>query len=200
MPFLCVLFLFLFSSVSKDREYTVTKVIDGDTVVLETGEVVRYAGVDAPELETGEGSEFFAREALSFNKRLVLLKKVRLEFDKEVRDAHGRLLAYVFVKDTFVNAELVRLGYARAAPKFPNEKYKDLFLQLQKKAAEQKLGLWQKEKEDTEKLYIGNKRSRVFHRPSCSYAQKVSERNRIVFRHRKDAIEIGYTPCRQCRP
>ena len=200
MALLLLFFLFLLPSGQKEKTYLVTKVLDGDTIVLQGGEVVRYAGLDAPELDAKEGPEFFAREALSFNKRLVFLKKVRLEFDKELRDAHGRLLAYVFVNDTFVNAELIRLGYARAAPKPPNEKYKDLFLQLQKKAMEEKIGLWQKEKEDTEAFYIGNKSSRVFHRPSCPYGQKISGRNRIIFRSRKDAIDIGYTPCRQCRP
>ena len=55
------------------KEYVVKKVIDGDTVQLESGETVRYIGINAPELYMKEGgSEFFAKEAARFNKKLVL--------------------------------------------------------------------------------------------------------------------------------
>lgn len=183
------------------KEYTVTKVIDGDTIQLETGEIVRYIGIDAPELYVKNGgAEFYAKEAAKYNRKLVFLKKVRLEFDVEKKDAHGRLLAYVFVKNTFVNAELVRLGYARALIKPPNIKYKDMFLAYQQKAMDEERGLWQEKKKDTETTYIGNKRTYVLHRPSCPVAKKISEKHRIIFRSRMDAIRIGYTPCRQCKP
>lgn len=183
------------------KEFLVKKVIDGDTIELETGEVVRYIGIDAPELFTKEGgSEFYAREAARYNKRLVFMKKVRLEFDVEKKDQYGRLLAYVFVKDIFVNAELVRLGYARAMIKPPNEKHKALLLAYQAKAMKEYRGLWQEKKEETERVYIGNKRSYIFHRPSCKYGREISEKNRIIFRSRQDAIRIGYSPCRECKP
>lgn len=198
-----VLFFFisLFSPQAKEQEFIVTKVIDGDTIQLEDGRIVRYIGVDAPELKTKEGTpEFFARQAAQFNKRLVFLKKVRLEFDEQKFDQHGRVLAYVFVKNLFVNAELIKNGYARVHLKPPNLKYQELFLSLQEKAIKEHKGLWQEKKPDTESYYIGNKRTYVFHRPSCKLAQRISEKNRITFRSRFDAIKIGYSPCRQCRP
>ena len=196
--FVCLVFL---GVVCHGKEYVVRKVIDGDTVQLDTGETVRYLGIDAPEVFLKEGgSEFFAKEATRYNKRLVLLKKVRLELDAEKKDRYGRLLAYVFVKDTFVNGELVRLGYARAAVKPPNVKYKDLLLENQRKAMEEEKGLWQETKKDTDSYYIGNKRTYVLHRPSCKYAAKIPEKNRIVFRSRLDAIKIGYVPDKSCKP
>ncbi|MCX7966762.1 MAG: thermonuclease family protein [Syntrophorhabdaceae bacterium] len=201
-----IFYLFLISLICTisplyGKEYTVTKVIDGDTIQLETGEIVRYIGIDAPELYVKNGgTEFYAKEAAKYNRKLVFLKKVRLEFDVEKKDQHGRLLAYVFVKNTFVNAELVRLGYARALIKPPNIKYKDMFLAYQQKAMEEERGLWQEKKKDTETTYIGNKRTYVLHRPSCPLAKKISDKYRIIFRSRMDAIRIGYTPCRQCKP
>ncbi len=183
------------------KEYTVSKVIDGDSIVLETGEQVRYLGIDAPEMGKQDGGpQFYAREATAFNKQLVLLKKVRLEFDEEKHDAYGRLLAYVFVKNTFVNGELVKRGYARAMIKPPNVKYKDLLVKYQNEAMSKESGLWQEKKSDTASHYIGNKRSYVFHRPDCTYAAKVPEKNKIIFRNRLDAIKIGYTPCKRCKP
>ncbi|HBE44085.1 MAG TPA: hypothetical protein DDW17_01195 [Deltaproteobacteria bacterium] len=183
------------------KEYVVKKVIDGDTIQLESGEVVRYLGIDTPELFSKEkGPEFYAQEAARYNKKLVFLKKVRLEFDVEKKDNYNRLLAYVFVKNIFVNAELVRLGYAKANIKPPNLKYKDMLLKLQQKAMEEERGLWQENKRNTETHYIGNKRSYVLHRPSCSLVDKISDNNRIIFRNRIDAIKIGYTPCKICKP
>jgi len=178
------------------KEYVVKKVIDGDTIQLESGEVVRYLGIDTPELFSKEkGPEFYAQEAARYNKKLVFLKKVRLEFDVEKKDNYNRLLAYVFVKNIFVNAELVRLGYAKANIKPPNLKYKDMLLKLQQKAMEEEKGLWQENKRNTETHYIGNKRSYVLHKPSCSLVDKISDNNRIIFRNR-----IGYTPCKICKP
>jgi micrococcal nuclease len=183
------------------REYVVNKVIDGDTVQLDTGEIVRYLGIDAPELfAKGGGAEFYGREAARYNKKLVFMKKVKLEFDAEKKDRYGRLLAYVYVKNLFVNDELVRLGYAKAMIKPPNTKYSDLFLKHQKKAIDEERGLWQEKKRESEASYIGNKRTYTLHRPSCILADKISDKNKIVFRSRFDAIKIGYSPCRQCKP
>lgn len=188
-------------SIVFSRDYVVNKVIDGDTVVLDNGETVRYLGIDAPEMGKNKGGpEFFAREATRYNKRLVLLKKVRLEFDEEKKDAYGRLLAYVYVKNVFVNAELVKLGYARAMVKPPNTRYKNMLIQYQNEAVTRDAGLWQEKKQDTEKSYIGNKRSYVFHRPSCPSAAKMPSKNKIIFTNRMDPIKIGYTPCRRCKP
>src|SRR5208337_3312210 len=92
---------------AKEQEVLVTKVIDGDTIQLENGDIVHYIGISAPHLKNKEGgNEFFAREAVREDKSLVLLKKVRLEFDVERKDQEGRLLAYVYVKNLFVNAEM----------------------------------------------------------------------------------------------
>ncbi|MCX5806170.1 MAG: thermonuclease family protein [Proteobacteria bacterium] len=183
------------------KEYVVNKIIDGDTVRLDTGETVRYLGIDTPELsKKGIGAEFYAREAAKYNKKLVYMKKVRLEFDVEKKDQYGRLLAYVFVKDLFVNAELVKLGYAKVMVKLPNAKYKDMLLNHQKTAMDEERGLWQEKKRETEVSYVGNKRTYSLHRPSCTMTDKISDKNKIIFRSRFDAIKVGYSPCKQCKP
>jgi len=201
------LFLILFCLImvlggnSFAKEYVVNKIIDGDTILLDTGETVRYLGIDTPELYVkGSGPEFYSREAARYNKKLVQMKKVRLEFDVERKDHYGRLLAYVFVKNVFVNAELVKLGYAKAMIKPPNVKYKDMLLKHQKMAMDEERGLWQEKKRETEATYTGNKRSYVLHRPSCPLVSKISDKSKIVFRSRFDAIKIGYSPCKQCKP
>lgn len=196
--------IFCFSLVpgeAKEKEVVVSKVIDGDTVMLENGDIVQYLGIDAPKLKKNEGGpEFYAREAAKYNKSLVLMKKVRLEFDVKKKDAQGKLLAYVYVKDKFVNAELVRLGYARADIGPPDLRHKELLLQNEKEAIAKDAGLWQEAKKDSDPFYVGNKRTYTFHKPSCPLSSKIPEKNRIIFRSRTDPIQIGYTPCKKCKP
>ena len=72
-------------------------------------------------------------------------KEVRLEYDVQRRDRYRRLLAYVYLEDgTFVNAELLRQGYAQLLTIPPDVKYVDLFVRLQKEAREAGRGLWGK--------------------------------------------------------
>jgi micrococcal nuclease len=52
------------------------------------------------------------------------------------------LLAYVWVDDLMVNAELVRRGYAQVMTVPPNVRYQALFLRLQRDAREAGRGLW----------------------------------------------------------
>jgi micrococcal nuclease len=197
---LIIVSLFI-SNIVHGKEYVVRKVIDGNTIQLDTGEIVKYIGTETPELNLKEGgSEFFAKQASRYNQKLVFMKKVRLEFDKEREDNDGRMLAYVFVKKMFVNAELIKLGYARTHIIPPNDKYKDIFLDYEKKAKQSEKGLWQETKKDTETSYIGNKRSYTFHRPSCENVDKIPEKSKIIFRSRADAIKIGFIPDKMCKP
>jgi micrococcal nuclease len=84
------------------------------------------------------------RRAYEFTKKLVEGKRVSLEFDVEKYDKYGRLLAYVYLKKdgTFVNAEIVKQGYASLMTILPNAKYADLFLKLYREARLNNRGLW----------------------------------------------------------
>ncbi len=135
----------------------VTRVVDGDTLKLENAERVRLIGIDTPEMH--ESNKLYrdsqktnmdintikalGRESHRFTKDLVEGKRVRLEFDVEKRDKYDRLLAYVFLKDgIFVNAEIVKQGYASLMTYPPNVKYVDEFKKLYREARENNRGLW----------------------------------------------------------
>jgi len=174
---------------------------DGDTVVLSDGTRVRYIGINAPEIaHKDRPAERFGLEATAFNRKLVYQKKVRLELDRERRDQYGRLLAYVFLEDgTFVNAELVRAGYAYDLFRKPTTKYDQLLLRLQREAMAKRVGLW-KEFPDQRGCFVGNRRSRRFHLTTCRFAKAISSKNRVVFKTRYDAFWAGYAPCKRCNP
>jgi micrococcal nuclease len=129
----------------------VTRVVDGDTVKVRLGSgrgtrTVRYIGVDTPEsVKPGEPVQCYAKQASEFNERLVAGRRVRLRVGRERTDRYGRLLAYVYLRGEggrFVNAELVRRGYARTLEIPPNTDFADRFERLERRAREDGRGLW----------------------------------------------------------
>ena len=124
----------------------VVRAIDGDTIEVAIGggtDDVRYIGVDTPEtVKPGEPVQCYGPEASAFNHELVDGETVRLVFDRELRDVYGRLLAYVHADGEFVNAELVRGGYARTLEIPPNTARADRLNAIERTAADAGIGLW----------------------------------------------------------
>jgi endonuclease YncB( thermonuclease family) len=122
----------------------VNRVIDGDTIELETGEKVRYIGINTPEsVDPRRGVQCFGQEASAYNKAVVVGKNVRLVKDVSNTDKYGRLLRYVYLPDgTFVNLTLVQNGYARASTFPPDVKYSKTFMAAEREAREAGRGLW----------------------------------------------------------
>jgi micrococcal nuclease len=124
----------------------VVRVVDGDTIAVRLRgkvEKVRYIGVDTPEsVKPGTPVQCYAKRASAFNHRLVGGRSVQLRFDQELRDRYGRLLAYVFAGGRFVNAELVRRGYATTLRIAPNDSRAGYLSSLEDRAMRRGLGLW----------------------------------------------------------
>ena len=125
--------------VKSDSSAHCTRVIDGDTIELSTGERVRYIGID-----TVEPTDRLGKVITEFNRYLIEGKDIRLEFDIEKYDKYNRLLAYVYVDDIFVNATLVERGLAEVMTVPPNVRHRRHFQQLQGKARKSKRGIWSK--------------------------------------------------------
>jgi len=189
-------------SLTPVQDCAVKWVYDGDTILLQTGQRVRYVGIDAPEIGHGqEKSEYMALASKALNRRLAKGTRVRLEFDRVKRDRHGRLLAYVYLENgDMVNALLVRKGLAHVMAQKPNLKYFSLLLENQRKAMKENIGIWGRTPRPLERFYRGNKKSCRFHRPSCPFAKDIHPRHLIIFDKRRDALWEGYSPCRRCKP
>lgn len=191
-------------------EGIVKRVIDGDTIELKGGETVRYIGIDAPEtIYSRKMSEALWKEATEANKRLVQGKTIRLEYDKQVMHS-SRVLAYVYVGETFVNGELVRKGFALYSPFGPNRSKDALLFQHENEARKNKLGIWALPLKNPSKEYVASRSKKEgapesgsgkkFHHIGCPYAQKIATKNKVVFKSIDVALDNGYRPCRICKP
>lgn len=119
----------------------VKRVIDGDTIELESGERVRYLMVDTPESTTE--LECYGTNAKTFNRDLVEGKPVRLRYDVEREDMFGRTLAYVTVDDEEVNTLIVERGFGCVLHIPPNgDDRADEFDALEQAARSGNRGLW----------------------------------------------------------
>ncbi|MFH1398424.1 MAG: thermonuclease family protein [Candidatus Omnitrophota bacterium] len=148
---------FPFSQKTDYNDILVVRVVDGDTLKLGNGERLRLIGIDTPEMHDSnklyrdsqrnhqdvEQIKKLGRRSYGFTRNLVEGKKVRLEFDLERKDKYGRLLAYVYLQDgTFINAEIVKQGFASLMTIPPNVKYADTFFKFYQEARENNRGLW----------------------------------------------------------
>jgi micrococcal nuclease len=184
---------------SSDNPLIMSKVIDGDTGLLSDGRIVRYLGMDAPEL----GEEFFF-EATRLNADICQDRSVRLTQEMDSVDQYGRILAYVFVRDTvMVNEAIVRAGMAhvyypeRAAM---HSDYSDRLMQAQRAARLDSLGIWSVASGHAEDFYIRLMASPVFHRPECRFVAESDSERTIRYDSRAEPLDSGFSPCRFCKP
>lgn len=137
----------------------VTRIVDGDTIVVEVtgrsrgpgagraevGEeyTVRLIGIDTPEsVDPRSPVECFGKEASAATEALLAGADVRLVKDVSETDRFGRLVRYVYLEEEMANARLVVNGYASAYTYPPDVRHADLLARLQGQAESEDRGLW----------------------------------------------------------
>ena len=134
--------LLISSNVAAIAAMTITKVYDGDTITLSTGEKVRFLQIDTPELSPAECYGAQAHKALVdiLGKSSITLESDSASDDK---DKFGRILRYVKVGKVNINLKLVEIG--AATPYFykgEKGKYSSQLLKAAQNAKAKKIGLW----------------------------------------------------------
>lgn len=144
-------------TVASKEWHRVVKVYDGDTFKLDNGVKVRLIGIDTPEShdnpklardvkKQGKSKRELLRmgqQAAEFSQSLLQDQLVRLEYDVSPLDKYQRTLAYVYLQDgTFVNAKIIREGYAYPLTIPPNVKYAHQFKEYFDEARLNQRGLW----------------------------------------------------------
>lgn len=131
------------------RAGTVTRVVDGDTIVVKVGgrdEKVRLIGINTPEtVDPRKPVECFGKDASNRTKALLPVgTAVTLVSDVEPSDKYSRTLSYVYraADNAFINLALVTDGYARMYTFPPNVAHVDEFRAAEKSARTANRGLW----------------------------------------------------------
>lgn len=131
----------------------VTKVFDGDTIEVEFSDgqksKVRYLGIDTPEtVDPNRPAGCYGYQASLRNKKLVDKKMVYLEKDLSEVDKYGRLLRYVYLKQSngwlLVNEYLISSGMGTVLSLPPDNRLTPRFLQVEEEARIGRRGLWKK--------------------------------------------------------
>ncbi|HSN58681.1 MAG TPA: thermonuclease family protein [Clostridiaceae bacterium] len=170
----------------------VTRVVDGDTVVLSDGSRVRFIGMDTPESTTT--TEFYGNEASDYAKGMLTGKTVYLEKDVSETDRYGRLLRYVWlsipneisdseIRSRMFNAILVLEGYAQSSTYPPDVKYQEYLTRYNSEARNAGKGLWNTDSSGTSyssevaatgliKGNINSEGERIYHVPGGKYYEK----------------------------
>lgn len=172
-------------------------IIDGDTIELEDGRVVRYMCIDTPERD-----QPFYEEATQLNIDLVYGKTVTLFPGRRALDHYGRTLARVVVDEIFVAESLVSAGLAVVYGFEDNEEYLGPLIARQKEAIDAGRGIWTLllAGDDDEEFYVGSTIGFRFHRPGCSAAAGIRADHVKHYSSRREAYYLGMSPCRNCRP
>lgn len=123
-------------------EARVARVVDGDTIELDSGERVRYLLVDTPEVSSP--ADCFGPEATEFNRSAVAGQTVELSYDAECTDDFGRLLAYVRLPNgRVINEVLLERGFACVLHIPPNGADRvDDYRALERRARDGSVGMW----------------------------------------------------------
>ena len=119
---------------------TVTRIIDGDNLELNNGKSIRLYDINCP-----EKGQKFSKEAIDLSTKLTLNNQIRLDYQPNYQtDRWNRLLAYVFINNTFLNEQLVRQGFCEVTiyQKRAKLKYQDELLNAQTQAKQEKIGRW----------------------------------------------------------
>jgi len=120
----------------------VVRVVDGDTLLLDGNIAVRLIGVDAA--DSKHPLHPSGPQAAEFSRRRVEGREVTLQLDRERRDRHGRILAYVYADGSMLNEELIRAGFSRADTSFNLDRSTATrFRRAEDEAREAGRGIWQ---------------------------------------------------------
>ncbi len=207
---ICCNFLFCLTSTE-----IVKSVISVNLVVLANDEIVTLAGlVPVDDININASS-------VEFLKTLVLNEKMSFVDAVPDKDINGYRAVYMYAGNDMINTQLISLGYALTDKIIEFDK-KQNFLNCEKQAQQNKLGLWQTStanvienpnKNEVVKArvvvakkhaavhpVIGIIATKIYHEPTCKLIRNAKKEEIAAFGYPYHAYENGYKPCPVCNP
>jgi len=197
IAFICVQICPAFCRPTRADSLRVVKVYNGAEAKLSDGRKIVYSGISVP----GKKDKAFFQECREAHRRLVQDKPIIvLEQPRPQGQKLKRIPVVAFQGTLLINAELIRQGYALAGHSDDDFRYRDLFLELQRDAAQAGRGLWAYRDTFSEPYYVGSHARRIFHRPDCPRVKDILFKNRVILRTKDDALVQGYVQDWRCCP
>lgn len=151
-----ILLLLSFNVLAGEIQGVVTRVIDGDTVILGTGGTklkVRLQGIDAPERRQAHGGE-----STRYLEDIVLNRQVIIKYkDSKRYDRYKRNLGTIFLNGQDINLSMINAGMAWDSPRYSKSQS---YGRAQHEARIQRIGLWQNTNAVAPWVYRAKKRRR----------------------------------------
>jgi endonuclease YncB( thermonuclease family) len=210
---------FSLSVAAQQRTITgkVVAIADGDTITVLDGNKqqhkIRLDGIDAPESSQPFGAQ--AKKALS---DLVIGRQVNVAASKT--DRYGRTVGKVSLDGKDINYVQLLQGFAwfyRAYARELSREDARTYEQAEARARADGRGLWRepapvppweyrakqrvpvvKSQPVATGQIIGNRKSRIYHRPDCPSYNDVSKPNRSYFKTAEEAERAGYRVAGNC--
>ncbi|MBR9702101.1 hypothetical protein GOV13_04220 [Candidatus Pacearchaeota archaeon] len=141
--------------------FRVSRIIDGDTLDLTTGQRVRLKGINTPEKSMPYYAE--AKDYL-----IILMQNKTIQVQSYGTDKYGRILAHIFIDDESINREILERGFATLYYYEHDSHYEEL-MKAEEFARLNEKGLWEKSPDENcieliqlktdepEKLIVRNK-------------------------------------------
>lgn len=185
-------------------------VTDGDTIEVDGLGKIRLVGVNTP--ERGQTGYICSKR---FVQKLCLNKEVSLDIDdSKYTDKYGRYLAVVIVDGKSLNEMLLKEGLAEVMYIPPSEfypydwapdsngysNYISSYSSSNSGSSSSSSFTAGSTGGSSSGSFIASANSHKFHYPSCRWGKKISDKNKITFKSRNDAISQGYEPCKVCQP
>lgn len=185
-------------------------VTDGDTIEVDGLGKIRLVGVNTP--ERGQTGYICSKR---FVQKLCLNKEVSLDIDDSKNtDKYGRYLAVVIVDGKSLNEMLLKEGLAEVMYIPPSEfypydwapdsngysNYVSSYSSSNSGSSSSSSFTAGSTGGSSSGSFIASANSHKFHYPSCRWGKKISDKNKITFKSRNDAISQGYEPCKVCQP
>ena len=184
-----------------------TYVTDGDTIEVDGLGKIRMVGVNTPE----RGVEGYICSK-RFVQKLCLDREVSLDIDDDKNtDRYGRYLAVVIVDGKNLNEMLLKENLAEIMYMPPSEFYPydwdDGAITSSNYPSSYSSSNSGSSSSSSftsnsagSSSYIASANSHKFHYPNCRWGKKISQKNKVTFNSRSDAISQGYEPCKVCQP
>lgn len=144
-----ILFMLLYDSkinnikTNELKNVELDKCIDGDTAwfrINNKSKKYRFLAIDSPEINTiyGKISSDYVCNLLKN------AKNIKIEYDivGDTRDKYGRELVWVYVNDNLLQEKILEKGYARIKYIYANYEYLDKLFDIENKAIDNRLGIW----------------------------------------------------------